>query len=79
MCNENGKITLRERDILRLVFMGYKTVNISAKLGSSSGTVNTHINIIMKKLSVSSRFQAAQIFSQCPECQKTHNVLKVHI
>lgn len=74
MCNEYGKLTFRERDILRLVYRGLTSIMIAEQLGITKGTVDVHINQILRKLNVASRVQAAMIFAQCPICQFTHSI-----
>lgn len=74
MCNSNGTLSLRERDILRLVYRGQKSIRIGEELGIARGTVDVHIHNILHKLGVASRKQAAKIFAECPICQSTHDV-----
>lgn len=74
MCNEHGKLTLRERDILRLVYRGQTSAIIATQLGISKGTVDVHINKALRKLNVASRIQAVMIFAECPVCQSTHSI-----
>jgi two-component system nitrate/nitrite response regulator NarL len=74
MCNKYGKLTLRERDILRLVYRGQTSVIIAEQLGITKGTVDVHVNQILRKLNVASRIQAAVVFAECPVCQSTHSI-----
>ena len=43
-------LTLREREVLSLVAAGYTNVEIAARLGISSRTVETHRANLMRKL-----------------------------
>ena len=74
MCNRYSKITLRQRDVLRLVYQGYTSSKISEVLNISKGTVDVHISKVLRNLRVSTRLQAAVIFAECPVCQSTHRV-----
>lgn len=76
MCNQYGKLTLRERDVLRLVHSGCTSIKIAEQLGIAKGTVDVHINKILRRLGVASRIQAVEIFAKCPVCQSTHGVTK---
>jgi DNA-binding NarL/FixJ family response regulator len=48
-------LTSRERDVLRLIAGGYKSVEIAARLFISPRTVETHRTHLMKKLSLRTR------------------------
>ena len=74
MCNKNGKLTPRQRDILLRVYQGYTSIKIAEQLGIAKGTVDVHINTVLRKLKVESRIQAAVIFAECPVCQSTHRI-----
>lgn len=74
MCNRHSQITLRQRDVLRLVYQGYTSSKISEALSISKGTVDVHIGRVLRNLRVSTRLQAAVIFAECPACQSTHSV-----
>lgn len=52
-------LTTREKDVLRLLGMGYNNPEISAKLYISEGTVKNHISAILRKLEIRDRTQAA--------------------
>jgi DNA-binding NarL/FixJ family response regulator len=49
----------REREVLRLAAQGFHNVEIGRRLFISPKTVNTHLQNIYEKLSVSSRTEAA--------------------
>jgi len=49
---ENFALTEREKDILRLVALGYTSIEITDKLFLSIHTVNTHRKNILKKLGI---------------------------
>jgi DNA-binding NarL/FixJ family response regulator len=58
------KLTEREIEILRLLAKGLSNADISGKLCLSEGTVRNNVSIIMSKLGVSDRTQAAVIAIQ---------------
>jgi DNA-binding CsgD family transcriptional regulator len=49
-----GKISNRERDVIRLLVLNHTSKDISVKLNISSNTVDTHRRNILKKLNISS-------------------------
>lgn len=51
----------REREVLKLVAMGYISTEVSHKLQISAQTVNTHIKNIHRKLNVRTRAQAVSL------------------
>ncbi len=53
-----GRLTRRERQILRLTATGAKNAEIAAALNVSAHTVKTHMYNLFKKLSVANRIQA---------------------
>jgi len=57
--NEEQPLTLRERDILKLVCQGELNKEIAAELSLSVRTVEGHLNAILGKLNVRSRTEAA--------------------
>lgn len=56
-----GNLTQRETEVLRLVADGKSNKQIGSQLGVSEGTVKSHLNSIMGKLSVTSRTEAALV------------------
>jgi predicted ATPase/DNA-binding CsgD family transcriptional regulator len=56
-----GKLTAREREILRLLIAGRSDKEIAAALGISAGTVSKHVLRIRDKLKASSRTAAATL------------------
>lgn len=55
----NSKLTQRERDVLELIVKGRSNKEIAAELGITEGTVKCHVNVILSRLGVSARTQAA--------------------
>jgi DNA-binding CsgD family transcriptional regulator len=51
-------LTSREREILALLADGLPNKQIAARLGISTNTVKTHLELLFEKLSVSSRAEA---------------------
>jgi NarL family two-component system response regulator LiaR len=56
---ENGSLTDREVEVLRLVAQGHSNQDIAHQLTISEATVRTHVSNILAKLDLSSRTQAA--------------------
>jgi len=54
-----GRLTKREKEILRLLALGSNNEEISKQLYLSVGTVRNHISTILHKMGVSDRTQAA--------------------
>jgi DNA-binding NarL/FixJ family response regulator len=54
-------LTQRETEVLQLVADGLANKEIAEQLGSSSGTIKTHIEHILEKLTASDRTQAVTI------------------
>ena len=55
------ELTSRERDILQLITLGMSNKEIAEKTGITEGTVKCHVVVILGKLGVSHRTQAAAI------------------
>jgi DNA-binding NarL/FixJ family response regulator len=55
----NSALTERERDVLGLIVKGKSNKEIAAELGITVGTVKCHVNVILSRLGVSDRTQAA--------------------
>jgi two-component system, NarL family, response regulator len=55
----NSALTDRERDVLALIVKGKSNKEIAADLGITEGTVKCHVNVILSRMGVSDRTQAA--------------------
>jgi DNA-binding NarL/FixJ family response regulator len=55
----NSALTVREQDVLALIVKGKSNKEIAAELGITEGTVKCHVNVILSRLGVSDRTQAA--------------------
>ncbi len=55
----NSALTGREQDVLALIVKGKSNKEIAAELGITEGTVKCHVNVILSRLGVSDRTQAA--------------------
>jgi ATP/maltotriose-dependent transcriptional regulator MalT len=51
-------MSMREREVLRLIAAGHKNREIADELVVVTGTVKAHINMIYQKLGVTNRIQA---------------------
>jgi DNA-binding CsgD family transcriptional regulator len=60
---ETERLSLREKEVLRMVANGYTSAEIGARLLISAMTVNTHIKNIYRKLQVRTRAQAVRFAS----------------
>lgn len=56
-------LSLREREVLRLVAIGHTSGEIGARLGISTQTVNSHVKNVYRKLQVRTRAQAVSLAS----------------
>ena len=52
-------LTVREREVLRLLAQGIGRQEIARRLGLSANTVRTHLRHVMEKLGVTSQLAAA--------------------
>ena len=55
----NSVLTDRERDVLAEIVKGRSNKEIAAELGITEGTVKCHVNVILSRLGVSDRTEAA--------------------
>ena len=55
----HSELTLRERDVLRLVVEGLANKQIAQRLGIGEKTIKTHVSRVLAKLGVADRTQAA--------------------
>jgi DNA-binding CsgD family transcriptional regulator len=56
-----GKLTTRERDVIRLVSVGASNKEVADRLGLRASTVKSHVSSILWKLEAGSRTEAAII------------------
>jgi DNA-binding NarL/FixJ family response regulator len=70
------ELSVREREILRLLARGYAYKEMADTLGISMGTINTHIYRIYQKLHVRSRGEAVALFAPFPNDPKVPNFPK---
>ena len=54
-----GELTERELEVLRLIALGYSNPEIARRLNLASGTVRNYVSVILQKLGVDDRTQAA--------------------
>jgi DNA-binding NarL/FixJ family response regulator len=62
--NSNGRLTSREWEVLGLLAQGHSTSGIARRLVLSSSAVRVHIAAIVRKLGVSDRAAAVELFRQ---------------
>ena len=55
------RLTVREREILKLMGVGSSNKAIARQLGISEGTVKTHVKSVLQKLEVASRTEAVSM------------------
>ena len=60
---EIERLSVREKEVLRMVASGYTSAEIGSRLLISCMTVNTHIRNIYRKLQVRTRAQAVRFAS----------------
>jgi DNA-binding NarL/FixJ family response regulator len=58
VARSNATLTNREREILALLADGLGNKQIAARLGISTNTVKTHLELLFEKIGVSSRAEA---------------------
>jgi len=56
-----ARLSVREREVMRLLAQGYRNKEIGRQLGVSLGTVKTHLRHIFRKLDVIDRTEAAVV------------------
>jgi DNA-binding NarL/FixJ family response regulator len=61
--NPLSSLTDRQRDVLGLLMTGQSNKEIARRLGLLESTVKAHIKVILNKLSVANRTQAAMVAS----------------
>lgn len=61
--DEAEKLSVREKEILRMVASGYTSAEVGSRLFISGMTVNTHLRNIYRKLQVRTRAQAVRFAS----------------
>jgi DNA-binding NarL/FixJ family response regulator len=57
---ELDQLTLREREVLRLIARGYLYKEIALRLGISPKTVEAHVSAVLRKLQLSSRHELSR-------------------
>jgi DNA-binding NarL/FixJ family response regulator len=57
---ELDQLTLREREVLRLIARGYMYKEIAQRLGISAKTVEAHVSAVLRKLQLSSRHELSR-------------------
>lgn len=60
------RLTIRERDVLRLIADGLGDVDIATALTISRRTVESHVSSILRKLDVRNRAEAARLYRDEP-------------
>lgn len=70
-------LTLREREVLRLVADGRGNEEIATILYISTNTARTHVARILKKLGVHSRAEATRMFLMSADEERTSQVLHI--
>lgn len=58
MKKKTQSFTQREKDVLKLLLLGYSNKDISAKLFITESTVKAHLTSVYKKLGVNGRTKA---------------------
>ena len=57
---ELDQLTLREREVLRLIARGYLYKEIALRLDISPKTVEAHVSAVLRKLQLSSRHELSR-------------------
>ena len=66
-------LTDRQREILRLLLLGYDNQNLARETGLSIKTIENHLTRIYRQLNVQSRLEAVHHLSEHPELLSTPN------
>ncbi|MFV1961283.1 MAG: response regulator, partial [Acidimicrobiia bacterium] len=61
---ELDQLTLREKDVLRLIARGFAYKQVARKLEISIKTVETHVSSVLRKLQLSNRHELARLASK---------------
>jgi len=68
----SGNLTLRQKEVLALLFHGLSYKEIGSALGIAVGSVHTHLSLLYKKLGAHNREEAIQKFlHQIPSSDET--------
>ena len=57
---ELDQLTVREREVLRLIARGYSYREVAKKLSLSVKTIETHVSAVLRKLQLTSRYELAR-------------------
>jgi DNA-binding NarL/FixJ family response regulator len=57
---EMDQLTVREKDVLRLIARGFAYKQVARKLNISIKTVETHVSSVLRKLQLSNRHELAR-------------------
>ena len=57
---ELDRLTLREREVLRLIARGYQYKDIALRLSISHKTVEAHVSAVLRKLQLSNRHELSR-------------------
>jgi len=57
---EVDQLTVREKEVLRLIARGYTYKEVAKRLNISVKTVETHVSAVLRKLQLSNRYQLTQ-------------------
>jgi DNA-binding NarL/FixJ family response regulator len=57
---ELDRLTLREREVLRLIARGYQYKEVALRLGISHKTVEAHVSAVLRKLQLSNRHELSR-------------------
>lgn len=57
----NYKLSIREKEVLKLVVKGMSNPNIAERLSISDSTVKAHVSSILRKMAVKNRIEAVVV------------------